>query len=319
MTADSQADHSGANRQRMLDFARKYGILFVLIVFWIVLAIVNETFRTETNMLNILRQISMNGIIAVGMTYVIMTGGIDLSVGSLMAVSGVVGGSILSKSPNLVILAVAAAIVACALFGFMNGLFTAYGKVPAFIATLASMTIARGFAYVYSNGKPYVLNSPGFSKLGQGYVPICVFLAVVVVAHIILAKTTFGRYVYATGGNVRAALASGVNVKWVLLRVYVLCGFLAGLSGVILSARTNSGQPAVGTGYELDAIAAVVIGGTSMTGGLGTIVGTFIGTLMIGTINNGLNLMDVSSYYQMIVKGFIILGAVFFDLHSKRS
>jgi len=179
------------------------------------------------------------------------------------------------------------------------------------------MTIARGFAYVYSNGKPYVLKSPPFRELGRGVVPIVVFLAVVAVAHFLLSKTTFGRYVYATGGNIRAALASGVNVRTVLLRVYILCGLLAGLSGVVLSARTNSGQPAVGAGYELDAIAAVIIGGTSMSGGSGTIIGTLIGTLIIGTLNNGLNLLDVSSYYQMIVKGFIILGAVYFDLRSK--
>lgn len=309
------ADGHGGGDWREL--GRKYGIVIVLIALWIGLAFASETFRTSQNVVNILRQVSMNGIIAVGMTFAIMTGGIDLSVGSLVAVAGVVGGSILAARPEQIVLAIGAAIFACALFGLFNGFFIAYAKVPPFITTLASMTIARGFAYVYSNGRPYVLKSPDFRELGRGVAPIVVFLAVVAAAHFLLSKTTFGRYVYATGGNIKAALASGVNVRTVLLRVYVLCGLLAGLSGVVLSARTNSGQPAVGIGYELDAIAAVIIGGTSMSGGSGTIIGTLIGTLIIGTLNNGLNLLDVSSYYQMIVKGFIILGAVYFDLRSK--
>lgn len=317
MTAERSLNSAASKGEHMRDFGRKYGIVIVLAVLWIGLALVDETFRTSQNVVNILRQVSMNGIIAVGMTFAIMTGGIDLSVGSLVAVAGVVGGSVLAAHPDQVALAIIAAIFACSLFGLFNGFFIAYAKVPPFITTLASMTIARGFAYVYSNGRPYVLKSPDFRELGRGVVPIVVFLAVVAAAHFLLSKTTFGRYVYATGGNIKAALASGVNVRTVLLRVYVLCGLLAGLSGVVLSARTNSGQPAVGVGYELDAIAAVIIGGTSMSGGSGTILGTLIGTLVIGTLNNGLNLLDVSSYYQMIVKGFIILGAVYFDLRSK--
>lgn len=299
-------------------FLRKYGIVIVLLLLWTGLSIASKTFRTTDNLMNILRQVSMNGVIAVGMTYVIMTGGIDLSVGSLVAVSGVIAGSILTANPNQVVLAVIAAIGACVVFGLMNGFCVSKAKVPAFIASLATMTIARGFAYVYSNGKPYVLNSSGFKSIGENTVPIIIFLVVVVMAHIMLSKTTFGRYVYATGGNEKATLASGVNVKSIHMRVYLLCSGLAGLAGVILAARTNSGQPAVGQGYELDAIAAVVIGGTSMTGGSGSIFGTLIGVLIIGTLNNGLNLLDVSSYYQMIVKGFIILTAVYFDLRSKK-
>lgn len=297
---------------------RKYGIGLVLLSLWIVLSIVSETFRTPANSLNILRQVSMNGVIAVGMTYVIMTGGIDLSVGSLVAVAGVIVGSILTLNPSMVLIAVLAAIAVCVFFGAMNGFFISQANVPAFIATLATMTIARGFAYVYSNGKPYILKSEGFKLLGANTTPILFFLAVVLIAHIILSKTTFGRYVYATGGNEKATSASGINVKAVYLKVYLLSGGLAGLAGVILAARTNSGQPAVGQGYELDAIAAVVIGGTSMTGGSGSIIGTLVGVLIIGTLNNGLNLLDVSSYYQMIVKGFIILAAVYFDLRSKK-
>lgn len=300
-----------------IDFAKKYGIVIVLAVMWIILLCVSPTFRTADNAVNILRQVSVNGIIAIGMTFVIMTGGIDLTVGSLIAVAGVICGSILVNSPENVAVAILAALLVCALFGAMNGFFVAYMNVPAFVATLAGMTIARGFAYVYSDGKPYTLSSEGFSVIGKGSVPIIIFLIIAFASHILLSKMKFGRYIYATGGNIKAAAASGVKVKGVLLRVYILGGVLAGIAGIVLSSRTNSGQPAVGVGYETDAIAAAVIGGTSMTGGIGTIGGTLIGILIIGTLNNGLNLLDVSSYYQQIIKGLIILGAVCFDIKSK--
>lgn len=300
-----------------LDIVKKYGIVIVLAVMWIILLCISPTFRTVDNAVNILRQVSVNGIIAIGMTFVIMTGGIDLTVGSLIAVAGVVCGSILVRSPGNVITAIAVALVVCALFGAMNGFFVAYITVPPFVATLAGMTIARGFAYVYSDGKPYTLSSEKFSVIGKGSVPIVIFLIIALLSHIMLSKTKFGRYIYASGGNIKAAAASGVKVKSVLLRVYILGGVLAGIAGIVLSSRTNSGQPAVGVGYETDAIAAAVIGGTSMTGGIGTIGGTLIGILIIGTLNNGLNLLDVSSYYQQIIKGLIILGAVCFDIKSK--
>ncbi|GFI10655.1 ribose import permease protein RbsC [Lachnospiraceae bacterium] len=301
-----------------MEFARKYGILIVLVAMWSILMIVSPTFRTTKNAVNILRQVSVNGIIAIGMTFVIMTGGIDLTVGSLVAVAGVVSGSILVANPSNVILAVAAGIVVCALFGAMNGFFVAYMEVPPFVATLAGMTIARGFAYVYSDGKPYTLASEGFSWIGKGMAPIVIFIIILIVCHMFLSKMKFGRYIYAVGGNVKAAEASGVKVKHILMRVYILSGVLTGIAGIVLASRTNSGQPAVGTGYETDAIAAAVIGGTSMTGGIGTIPGTLIGILIIGTLNNGLNLLDVSSYYQQIIKGLIILGAVCFDIMSKK-
>lgn len=302
-----------------MDMIKKYGIVIVLAVMWVILLCVSPTFRTVDNAINILRQVSVNGIIAIGMTFVIMTGGIDLTVGSLIAVAGVVCGSILVRNPGNVVLGIAAALVVCALFGAMNGFFVAYIQVPPFVATLAGMTIARGFAYVYSDGKPYTLSSEGFSVIGKGSVPIIIFLIIALLSHIMLSKMKFGRYIYASGGNIKAAAASGVKVKSVLLRVYILGGILAGTAGIVLAARTNSGQPAVGVGYETDAIAAAVIGGTSMTGGIGTIGGTLIGILIIGTLNNGLNLLDVSSYYQQIIKGLIILGAVCFDIRSKNT
>ena len=301
-----------------MEFARKYGILIVLIVMWVLLMAVSPTFRTATNAVNILRQVAVNGIIAIGMTFVIMTGGIDLTVGSLVAVAGVVSGSILVANPDNVVLAVAAGILVCALFGAMNGFFAAYMGVPPFVATLAGQTIARGFAYVYSDGKPYTLASDGFSMIGKGMAPIIIFIVILAICHIMLSKMKFGRYIYAVGGNPKAAEASGVRVKYILMKVYILSGVLAGIAGIVLASRTNSGQPAVGTGYETDAIAAAVIGGTSMTGGIGTIPGTLIGILSIGTLNNGLNLLDVSSYWQQIIKGLIILGAVCFDIVSKK-
>ena len=280
--------------------------------------IVSPTFRTTKNAVNILRQVSVNGIIAIGMTFVIMTGGIDLTVGSLVAAAGVVSGSILVANPSNVLLAVAAGIVVCALFGAMNGFFVAYMEVPPFVATLAGMTIARGFAYVYSDGKPYTLASEGFSLIGKGMAPIAIFVLILIISHLFLSKMKFGRYIYAVGGNVKAAEASGVKVKHILMKVYILSGVLTGIAGIVLASRTKSGQPAVGMGYETDAIAAAVIGGTSMTGGIGTIPGTLVGILIIGTLNNGLNLLDVSSYYQQIIKGLIILGAVCFDIMSKK-
>lgn len=301
-----------------MEFARKYGILIVLIVMWVLLMAVSPTFRTVTNAVNILRQVAVNGIIAIGMTFVIMTGGIDLTVGSLVAEAGVVSGSILVANPDNVVLAVAAGILVCALFGAMNGFFAAYMGVPPFVATLAGQTIARGFAYVYSDGKPYTLASDGFSMIGKGMAPIIIFIVILAICHIMLSKMKFGRYIYAVGGNPKAAEASGVRVKYILMKVYILSGVLAGIAGIVLASRTNSGQPAVGTGYETDAIAAAVIGGTSMTGGIGTIPGTLIGILIIGTLNNGLNLLDVSSYWQQIIKGLIILGAVCFDIVSKK-
>ena len=296
------------------EFVRKYGILMVLVIMWVVMLAVSPTFRTVSNAINILRQVAVNGILAIGMTFVIMTGGIDLTVGSLVAVAGVISGSILVAHPDQVIVAVLAGIVVCGLFGAMNGFFVAYMEVPAFVATLAGMTIA----YVYSDGKPYTLNSPNFRIIGQGMAPIIIFLVILLICHIMLSKMKFGRYIYATGGNIKAAEASGVNTRKILIKVYVLAGILSGIAGIVLASRTNSGQPAVGTGFETDAIAAAVIGGTSMTGGIGTIPGTLVGILIIGTLNNSLNLLNVSSYYQQIIKGIIILGAVCFDIVSKK-
>lgn len=305
------------------DLIRKYGLVLVLLVMVLTLTFVSDSFFTSTNIINVLRQISINGILALGMTFVVITGGIDLSVGSLVAVSGVVCGSIVFAHPDSILFAVVAGILVCGAFGFLNGFMVKQFGIPGFIATLASMTIARGFALVYSDGRPYVLTSDSFKVIGQGYlgfvpIPVCILILVVAVAAVLLYLTKFGRYVYAVGGNPNASRASGINVGLNLLAVYTLNGILAGLAGVVLASRIGSGQPAIGVSYEMDAIAAVVIGGTSLMGGVGRISGTVFGFLIIGIINNGLNLLNVSSYYQQIVKGVIIAGAVILDQSSKK-
>lgn len=307
-----------SRESKAADLLKKYVIVVVLIGMWVIMSIVSPSFRTWNNATNIFRQVSIKGIIALGMTLVILLGCIDLTVGSLVAVSGVVAGSILTKDPNAVIPAILAAVVVCALFDLLCGFFVAKLNVPPFVATLAGMTAARGIAYVYSNGTPYILKSQMFKQLGTGYTPIIIFLSLSLLIHILLSKTKFGRHIYAVGGNAVAAAASGINVAKIRCAVYAISGALTGIAGIVLAARTNSGQPAVGTGYETDVIAAVAIGGTSMNGGTGTIFGTIIGMLIIGTLQNSMNLLGVSSYWQEIVKGAIIIFAVCFDTISHR-
>lgn len=303
---------------------RKYGLGIVLVIMVVALSIVSESFFTSENLINVIRQISINGILALGMTFVILTGGIDLSVGSLVAVAGVVTGSIINNSPDSVGYAFFAGILVCAIFGMVSGLMVAKFNIAPFVATLSVMTIARGFSLVYSDGRPYVLTSKAFEFFGKGYmgpipIPVVILVAVTILMGVLLYFTKFGRYVCAVGGNENAAKVSGVNINKVKITVYTLCGALSGLAGVILASRINSGQPAIGNGYELDAVAAVVIGGTSLTGGVGSVIGTVMGFVIIGIINNGLNLLNVSSYYQLIVKGAIIAGAVILDQKTKKS
>lgn len=316
-------DQNNMENTDVFEMLKKYGLVIVLVLMVIVLSLISETFFTVTNLINVLRQISINGIIALGMTFVILSAGIDLSVGSLVAVSGVIAGSILNVNPQLVLVAVVAGILASGFFGMISGIMVVKFDIPPFVATLAMMTIARGFALVYTDGRPYILDSQGFKVIGQGYlgpipIPVIILFITIIVMQVILNLTKFGRYVYAIGGNENAAKASGVSVGKTKLFVYTLSGLLTGLSGVILASRINSGQPAIGVSFEMDAIAAVVIGGTSLSGGVGSISGTILGFLIIGIINNGLNLLNVSSYYQLIVKGLIIAGAVILDQKTKK-
>lgn len=281
---------------------------------------------TVDNLLNILRQTSVNAIMAVGMTLVILTAGIDLSVGSVLALCGAFAASMLDSELSIFI-TVPAVLIAGALLGGVSGVIIAKGRVQAFIATLVTMTLLRGATLVFTDGRPISTGfsdaSDAFAWFGTGYlfgVPVPVWLMVVVfaAAWYLLNHTRIGRYIYALGGNEAATSLSGINVDRIKIIVYAACGFLSALAGIIVTSRLSSAQPTAGTGYELDAIAAVVLGGTSLAGGKGRISGTLIGAFIIGFLNNALNLLDVSSYYQMIVKATVILLAVLIDHKSSK-
>ncbi|MGL4433114.1 MAG: ribose ABC transporter permease [Plesiomonas shigelloides] len=298
--------------------------LIALLVLIAVVSFLNPNFFMLDNLLNILRQTSVNAIIAVGMTLVILTAGIDLSVGSVLALCGAVAATMVGLELPIYVVIPAALALGAALGG-ISGVIIAKGKVQAFIATLVTMTLLRGATLVYTDGRPV---STGFSDaadsfawLGTGYlfgipVPIWLMALVFIAAWYMLNHTRMGRYIYALGGNEAATRLSGINVDRVKIAVYALCGLLAALAGLIVTSRLSSAQPTAGTGYELDAIAAVVLGGTSLAGGKGRIMGTLIGALIIGFLNNALNLLDVSSYYQMIAKAVVILLAVLVDNKS---
>ncbi|UZP68814.1 ribose ABC transporter permease [Desulfovibrio mangrovi] len=299
--------------------------LIALVVMVIVVSLLNPNFFTTGNLLNILRQTAINAIMAVGMTFVILTAGIDLSVGSVLALCGAIGASLIAAEVPLVP-AVAATLCVGAFIGAASGVIIAKGKVQAFIATLVSMTMVRGFTLVYTDGRPistgFTETADAFSAIGTGYmlgipVPIWIMAVVYGAAWYLLNHTRLGRYVYALGGNEAATRLSGINVDSIKITVYAIAGFLSALSGLIVTSRLSSAQPTAGAGYELDAIAAVVLGGTSLMGGKGTIMGTLLGALIIGFLNNALNLLDVSSYYQMIAKALVILLAVLVDTKSK--
>lgn len=303
---------------------QKLGPLAALLALCIGLAFSGPDFLTVGNLLNVMRQVSINAVIAFGMTLVILLGGIDLSVGSILAVSSVVIADLLQAHSNAG-LATLAGVVAGALLGTVNGLIVTKGRVAPFIATLGTMTTLRGFALVLSNGSPISgFSSNFFSLVGDGYVaglvpiPVVWMLVVFAVFWFVMRQTVFGRHIYATGGNAEAAALSGVKTDQVQIWVYTICGATAAMAGVILTSRLNSAQPTAGAGYELDAIAAVVLGGTSLSGGRGWIFGTLVGALLIGVLNNGLNLMGVSSFYQQVIKGGVILLAVLLDRGGKQ-
>lgn len=294
--------------------------LIALVGLMIVITIINPSFLTTNNLLNLLLQVTANGFIAFGMTFVILTGGIDLSVGSSLALSsalaaGLIGGGL--PVPVAIVLAICLG----GLFGMLNGLLIAYGKLAPFIVTLATMTIFRGATLVYTNGNPVtkgLSDSFLFQFLGQGYIvgipfPVILMFLVFVILAILLHKTAFGKAVYALGGNEKAAYISGIKLNKVKIIIYTISGMMASLSGLIITSRLSSAQPTAGASYEMDAIAAVVLGGTSLSGGKGRIWGTLIGALIIGVLNNGLNIIGVSAFWQQVVKGIVILIAVLLD------
>nr|WP_176471167.1 ribose ABC transporter permease [Vibrio metoecus] len=315
------------NRKKLLskEWLIEQKSLIALLFLVVVVSFLNPNFFTVDNLLNILRQTSVNAIIAVGMTLVILTAGIDLSVGSVLALCGAFAATLVAMEVP-VLVAVPTALLAGAALGAISGIIIAKGKVQAFIATLVTMTLLRGVTMVYTDGRPistgFTDTADTFAWFGTGYalgIPVPVWLMVVVFAGAwyLLNHTRFGRYVYAVGGNESATRLSGINVDRVKIGVYAICGLLAALAGIIVTSRLSSAQPTAGMGYELDAIAAVVLGGTSLMGGKGRIMGTLIGALIIGFLNNALNLLDVSSYYQMIAKAVVILLAVLVDNKNK--
>ncbi|WP_342045080.1 ABC transporter permease [Bacillus sp. OTU530] len=300
----------------------QYSTIVILVLMSVVLSVLTPNFLEVNNLLNVLKQISIIAILAAGMTFVILTGGIDLSVGSTVALSGVISVMLSQQGVNAII-AMAAGVAVGVAAGFVNGYLTAKVKLPAFIVTLGSFTYIRGLAYVISAGYPIVLTDPLFKFFGAGGIvgiptPIFIMAFIYVITFFVLKYTMFGRHVYAIGGNEEAASLTGIKVGATLIKVYVISGLLSGLAGVVLAGRLYSGQPTAGVGFELDAIAAVILGGTSFTGGVGKIQGTIIGALIMGVLSNGLTLLDVSYYWQLVIKGAVIILAVLLDrLRSK--
>lgn len=304
--------------------AGRLGLILALVALCAVLSVARATFLTVGNLVNLVRQISINGILAVGVTFVLLTGGVDLSLGSLIALTGVAAALLAHPGEYPVWIPVLAGVLAGAAAGALNGLVITLGRVAPFIVTLGMMTAARGLALIASGGRPVANLSRDFNAIGGGEFlgvpyPVMILAAVAATAWIVLSRFRIGRYVYAVGGNENAARASGVRVNRVKMFAYTVSGALAGLAGVVLAARITTGQPNAGAGYELDAIAAVVIGGTSLSGGIGGVGGTVLGALLMGVINNGLDLLNVPSYYQQIVKGLIIAGAVWLDRSQHKS
>jgi len=300
------------------------GLALALVALMGALSLERPNFLTVANLVNLVRQISINGILAVGVTFVLLTGGVDLSLGSVVALTGVIAASFAHPGQATVLAPLAMGILAGACCGAANGLVVTRGRVAPFIVTLGTMTSARGLALLISHGRPVSNLGPAFARIGGGDfagvpVPIVIFFLVALTAHVFLKNMRLGRRIYAVGGNENAARASGVHVGAVKTIAYVVSGSLAGLAGVVLASRITTGQPNAGIGYELDAIAAVVIGGTSLNGGVGGVGGAVLGALLIGVINNGLDLLNVSSYYQQVIKGLIIVGAVWLDRSKDRS
>ena len=308
-------------------FAKEYTMLLFVIVLVIACMLFVDRFATPGNLMNVLIQIAINALIATGMTFVILSDGIDLSVGSVAALAGVVATATIKMFPDAgrglsVLVILLAAIVVGGICGSINAFSVAKLNVPPFIATLAMMNIARGLAFVYTDSKP-VFDLPdsygwvGLRSIGPIPVTVIVMIIVLAAAYIILSRTCFGRYIYAVGSNAEVAKLSGINVKKIKYLVYIICGILAALGGVVLSSKLQSGQPNAAQSYELNAIAAVAMGGTSMSGGRGGIIQTIFGLVAIGVINNALSLLGVSSYWQTITLGVIILIAVVIDQFKK--
>lgn len=306
----------------LTDSLRAMGILPILLLIIIVFSIIAPNFMSEANLMNIARQASINIVLAAGMTFVILTGGIDLSVGSILGVTAIVT-LISSLQPELAGFSIAIALFTGLAMGIFNGALVAYAGLPPFIVTLGTYTALRGMAYLVADGTTVINSDINFAWIGNGYlgsVPWLVIIAFAVIAlcWFILRRTTLGIHIYAVGGNLQAARLTGIRVSLVLIFVYAVSGLLSALGGVMMASRLYSANGNLGTGYELDAIAAVILGGTSFVGGIGTITGTLIGALIIATLNNGMTLMGVSYFWQLVIKGGVIIIAVLIDKYRTK-
>ena len=302
---------------------RKLGPLFALMVIVIIIAIASPVFLQPNNLMNIIVQVAVIAVIASGATFIILTGGIDLSVGAVMAFSGVLAAGVMRDTGN-VFLAIVTCIGVSVLFGILTGVLVTVGKIPPFVATLGTMSIARGLSFVFTGGKPISGFPASFRFMGAGSVfgiPMMIITTIILylLLNFILKKTPFGRITLALGSNEEATKLTGIRTKKYKIYVYTLAGVLTGIGSLMYIGRINSGHPNSGQGYELDAIAAVVIGGTSLSGGKGTILGTIIGALIMGVIRNGLNLLNIDPYYQSVVLGIVIILAVLIDQNSEKS
>jgi ribose/xylose/arabinose/galactoside ABC-type transport system permease subunit len=311
-------NNQASNAISFKDIILKYNTLVVLLIIFLVFAFASDSFLKTTNLINVIRQVSINGIIAMGMTLVILTGGIELSVGAVVALASVIAATVANEANVVWWLSIPIAIGIAAFVGLITGVFISFFNLAPFIMTLAMMTIARGLAYTFSDGKPVSGVHTEFLVIGKGDllgipIPAWILLLVVVATFILLRYIPLGRYIYAIGGNERAARVSGLNIRKIKVLVYVIAGFFTGIASVVLTSRLSAGLPQVASGAEMDAIAAVVIGGTSLAGGKGGMLGTLIGVLIIGFINNGMDLLNVASYPQQIIKGVIIILAVLLD------
>lgn len=297
----------------------QYSILLILIIMALLLAIVEPRFLRPINLLNIVRQITLIAIVGFGVTMIIITSGIDLSSGSIIGLSSIVVATLAQQKLGLpFIVPILGGLAVGALAGLINGILVAHAKLPAFIATLGMMITARGVVYIISEGHPIILLTPAFNAIGTASflgIPVMIYVLIIcmIISYFILRHMKIGKCIYAIGGNQQAAIVSGINVKKNLLFVYMYGSMMAAVSGILLTARLSSGQPLSGEGYEFDAITGVVIGGASLSGGIGTIQGTLIGALIIGVLNNGMDLLHVPAYYQQVMKGLIIVGAVLLD------
>lgn len=322
----STASPSAPAAKKHMDFAEfhaRYGTIAIFIILFILASLFTQNFFSAANLTNVVRQMVVVTLLAFGVTFVIILGHIDVSLGSVLALCGCIAAAVM-KSTGSVTLAVLAGLAVGLISGIINGLVITKFVIPAFIMTLAMTTVARGSVLLFTGGRP-ITNLGNFEEIGNGnifgFLPISIVILAVFlfVSWVLLNKTKYGRHVYAVGGNIQAATASGINVNRVIRSSFIYNGILCGLAGIVLMSRMDSGQPAAGIGYEFDAITAVVVGGTSLSGGRGTIVGTLIGSMIIAIINNNLNLLNVHSYWQQIAKGLIILVAVILDVYTKRA